>query len=297
MRTRPLLITAAVAAATALMLSGCSSSAPEEPASAGTAPQAGDIALPAKIADKGAIDVGVYFNYPPFTFEEGGELQGIEADLARAVGEQLGVEVRFHDLAFEAMVPSVINGRTDMLIGPMADTTERRKEVSFIDTLSTKMQALVKKGNPTGFDIADPCGAKGGEVAASNNLTTAQAIADTCAAEGEPEISLLKLQDAGGVFQAVISGRTDFTLQEPALAKYMVETTPDLELQGDPIPSSDGEWQGWVFAKDDTETIDAVYAAIEALIEDGTWQGIMEEAGLEASMALPPRVNGEERNG
>lgn len=297
MRTRPLLITAAIAAATALMLSGCSSSTPEEPAAGGSSSQGADIALPAKIADKGAIDVGVYFNYPPFSFAEGGELQGIEADLARAVGEQLGVEMRFHDLAFEAMVPSVINGRTDMLIGPMADTTERRKEVTFIDTLSTKMQALVKTGNPTGFDITDPCGAKGGEVAASNNLATAQALADACADEGGPEISLLKLQDAGGVFQSVISGRTDFTLQEPALAKYMVETTPELELQGDPFPSFDGEWQGWVFAKNDTETVEAVYAAIEALIENGTWQEIMSEAGLEASMVVPPRINGEERNG
>lgn len=284
---------AAVAAATLLLTSCASSGSAEESGAAGEG--GSGIELPADIAEKGAIDVGVYFNYAPFTYEEGGKLEGIEADLARAVGEKLGVEMRFHDYGFEALVPSVINGRTDMLLGPMADTEERRKEVSFIDTLETKMQAVVKKGNPSGFDIADPCGAKGGEVAASNNLTTTQSLSDTCEENGEEPISLLSLQDAGGVFQAVISERTDFTLQEPALAKYMVETNPDLELQGDMIPAAEGEYQGWIFAKDDEELTNAVLDAIDLLIEDGTWQEIMDEAGIGEAAIMPPRMNGEER--
>ncbi len=285
-------IIVASAAALTLLLAGCSSPAPES----SEAPEGGgsEIALPANIEEKGAIDVGVYFNYPPYTFEEDGELKGIEADLMRAVGEKLGVEVEFHDLAFEAMIPAVVNGRMDALIGPMGDTEERRKEVSFIDTLTAGFQAVVKKGNPSGFDIENPCGAKGGEVAASNNLEVMKLLSEECVKNGEAPISELSLPDAGNVFQAVISERTDFTLQVPALAQFMTETTPELELQGEPFPSPISDVQGWIVGKDNTELIDAIYTAINELIEDGTWTDIMEEAGQLEVALLPPLVNGEE---
>ncbi len=296
MHTRRLII--AAVATGALLLAGCASPSGSDSGEPSSPGNDSGIAIPADIAEAGEINVGVYFNYPPYTFEENGELQGIEADLMRAVGETLGLEVNFNDLAFEAMIPSVINGRMDVLVGPLADTPDRREQVSFIDFLTTKMQALVKTGNPTGFDIADPCGARGGEVSASNNLETVEALSEECVAEGEDPIDpILSLPDAGNVFQAVINDRTDFTLQDPALATYMVETTPELELQGDPIPSANSSLEGWVIAKDDEEIAAMFIAAINQLIEDGTWGQILEEGGL-TDAALPgPLLNGEEFTG
>ncbi len=288
MRLRHLIL--AATAVGALALSGCAAST--TPADDATG-EASGIALPASIEEKGAIDVGVYFNYPPYTFEKDGKLQGIEADLMRAVADKLGVEASFHDLAFEAMIPSVTNGRMDVLVGPMGDTEERREAVTFIDTLELGLQAVVKKGNPTGFDIESPCGTKGGEVAASNNYYSVEFLSKKCEADGEKPISLLSLPDAGNVFQSVLSGRTDFTLQEPALAKYMVESNPDLEIVGAAFPSPLASLQGWVVKKGNTELTEAILTAIDELIEDGTWGEIMEDAGLTEVALLPPLVDGE----
>ena len=261
--------------------------------SAGGSGSAAPIVLPDNIKSKGAIDVGVYFNYPPYTYAEGGTLKGIEADLINAVGAKLGVKVNFHDLAFEAMIPSVANGRMDMLIGPMGDTADRRQVVQFIDLYREQYQALVKKGNPNHFDIDNPCGAKGGEVAASNNLTTEQWLSKKCTDAGKPAISILSLPDNGGVFQAIMTGRSDFSVQVQALAKYMIATTPGLEFQGKPFPSPNSEFSGWVVGKDNKALATALTSAINALIADGTWGKIMKDAGITESAVPAPLINGE----
>ena len=158
---------AAVLASLALGASACSVSTTKDDGDAGKGGDGGTskIALPDDIAKQGYLDVGSYFNYPPYTLPKGNELGGIEADLMRAVAKELGVEVRFHDLAFEAMIPSVVNGRSDVLIGPLADSEDRRKEVSFVDTLNTQMSMLVKNGNPKNVDPSDICGLTAGESA------------------------------------------------------------------------------------------------------------------------------------
>lgn len=293
MRTRPLLLLAAAAAAAALVLSGCTSSGSDTKKTDAPKNDSG-ITVPADIADRGYLNVAAYFNYPPYTIPDGDKLTGVEADLITAVAKRLGLEVKFHDYAFESLIPAVSNGRADLLIGPMADTPERHKEVTIIDFASTLWQAIVKKGNPTGFDVTQPCGAKGGEVSASNNLQGSQKLSDDCVAAGKPKISLLSLPDNGGVFQSIITGRTDFSLQVPAVAKYMVDTTPDLELQGEPFKIDGiGEYEGWIVAKDNDELTSAIVQAINSMIADGSWQKLMADAGREATSLPEPLVNGE----
>jgi polar amino acid transport system substrate-binding protein len=83
-------------------------------------------------------------------------------------------------------------------------------------------------------------------------------------------------------------------VQDPALAKFMTETNPDLELQGDSIPAAGGDLQGWIVGKDNTELTAAIVAAIDALIADGTWGEIMEAGGLTDAALDAPLVNGKE---
>jgi polar amino acid transport system substrate-binding protein len=251
------------------------------------------IELPDEIAAQGYLDVGSYFNYPPYTLGQGGELEGIEADLMRAVAEELGLEARFHDLAFEAMIPSVVNGRSDVLIGPLADNADRRKEVSFVDTLNTRMGMLVPEGNPGGVTTDDICGLTAGESAGSHQESVLKKAQANCEAAGKPALELLSFGEVSQSFLSVKNGRTDFTLQDPAVAAYTAEQDPDLELVEGYLVEDEPVLQGWVVAKDNDVLARAFVQAILNLAEDGTWQEIMEEAGLGDAMHLPPTINTE----
>ena len=51
-----------------------------------------------EIIAKGEIVVAVYRDFPPFSWEQDGVLQGIDVDLAQAIGQRLGVRVEFMPL-------------------------------------------------------------------------------------------------------------------------------------------------------------------------------------------------------
>lgn len=47
-----------------------------------------------EIVERGWIEIGVYEDNPPYSFREGGKLRGVDVELAKIVGAELGVEAR-----------------------------------------------------------------------------------------------------------------------------------------------------------------------------------------------------------
>ena len=46
----------------------------------------------------GGLRVALYRDFPPYSWQEAGEMRGIDADLARAIGRELGLKVTFMPL-------------------------------------------------------------------------------------------------------------------------------------------------------------------------------------------------------
>ncbi|MFF1761582.1 transporter substrate-binding domain-containing protein [Streptomyces sp. NPDC058266] len=269
----------------ALLASACSASHSGTSRSDGSSSA---IQLPKGVRARGTIDVGAFFNYPPYTMVTGGRLEGIEPELVRAVADKLGVEVRFHSLSFEAMIPSVVNRRSDLLIGMFADTAARRKQVGFVDLMHSSMRALVLKGNPKHVDPSAPCGRTVSESAGSYQEAVVKMIAARCAKEGKPALKMLTFPDPGTSFLAVINGRTQFTLQDPALARYTADKGKELEVLDAPVREAGGQVQGWIFATDNTGLRTAFIKAIHELIKEGKWQKIMDRSGIGDEALNPP---------
>jgi polar amino acid transport system substrate-binding protein len=268
-----------------LTLQGCAA-----PASTAKPVASSNIDVPAAIKAKGVLEVGSYFNYPPYTLgEKNGELQGIEADSIRAVAQKLGLKVHFTDLAFEAMIPSVINGRSDVLIGPLVDTEERRKQVSFIDLASVHWSFLTRAGNPAKVDPSNLCGTKAAQSSAAEQVAVLGKLSEDCKAGGKPEINVSKFTEVQAPFLAVNNGQADYTLEAPAVAKYSADKNPGLGMLDGDIPTD--QKQGWVVAKGNDQLVKALVEAVIELNHDGAWQKIMEPAGLSNVMVTPPTVD------
>lgn len=280
---------AALTGAILLTLTACGTAAPE-PAS--TTAEA-TISVPESIREKGVLDVATFYNYPPYTMVEDGEVTGIEPPLVEAIAERLGLEVRFHDMKFEAMIPSVVNGRNDLMIGMLADTAERREEVSFLDLTRSSLRAMVREGNPTDVDPNELCGVKVGESAGSYQEGVVKKLSAQCEADGKPPIELMVTPDPATNFLSLINGRIDVTLQNTLIAHYSAEQRPELETLDAPVEFDDAQVNGWIFAKDSDELIEAFVLAIEEMVDDGTWLDLLAEHGLEEDAILPPTVNTE----
>ncbi len=80
-----------------------------------------------------SLRVGVSPDYPPLAYLNGGEVVGIEADNARAVGEIIGKSMKMVRMPFKELIPALEAGKIDVIMSGMSVTEERAARVLFSD--------------------------------------------------------------------------------------------------------------------------------------------------------------------
>ena len=53
--------------------------------------------------------------FPPYEFYEGQEIVGIDAEIAAAIAEKLGYELKIEDMAFDSIIAAVSSGKADFV--------------------------------------------------------------------------------------------------------------------------------------------------------------------------------------
>jgi len=114
---KKLVLVIALAFTLALLLSG--------PAPAGT--------ILDRIVKKGELVVGTTGTQPPLSMTtKGGEIIGLDADIAKMIATSLGVKIRFSKILFSGLIPALEAGKVDMIISGMTMTMERNAKVPLI---------------------------------------------------------------------------------------------------------------------------------------------------------------------
>ncbi len=91
-------------------------------------------ALPPTLEDAfpaGEIIVGVDTSYYPFAVDTGEGLMGLDIDLARALGERMGLPVRFRPLGYDGLYDALIRGDVDVLISALVVNPARTRDVRY----------------------------------------------------------------------------------------------------------------------------------------------------------------------
>lgn len=91
------------------------------------------------------LRVGVSPDAPPLAFEEGGEVKGLEAEMARTYGEEAKVPVEFVRREFPRLINALIAGEVDVVMSGMSVTPGRARTVAFTDPyLQSGQRVLVR---------------------------------------------------------------------------------------------------------------------------------------------------------
>jgi polar amino acid transport system substrate-binding protein len=86
---------------------------------------------PLRGADRKLL-VGMDLSYPPFEMrDQQGAPAGVSVDLAKALGERLGMQVDIQNLPFSGLIPALKTGKIDLIISSMTATPERAKSIDF----------------------------------------------------------------------------------------------------------------------------------------------------------------------
>ncbi len=303
MRTFSLSRQAAVAAVAAavLVLSACgddsSDSASESPGGGGQAAPSvsadDELAalVPDAIAEDGVITVGSDTTYAPAEFldEDGQTIIGFDVDLFGLVAQKLGLQAEFETASFDSIIAGVGSGRYETGVSSFTINPERLEQANMISYFSAGTQWAAKAGNPEGVDPDNACGRPIAVQRGTVQVDDITARSAACEAAGDEPITINQFEGQDEATASVVSGRNDAVLSDSPVVAYAVQqTNGQLELLGDIYDSAP---YGYVVAKDQTEFADAIAQAVAALIEDGSYQQVLEEWGVEAGGIDDPTVN------
>lgn len=293
--------------ATALLLAACggsssstaSSAAPAASTAASAEAPAGVGAsaalLPQEYKDKGVVNVASDIPYPPMEIlADDGTVSGLDYDLSQALGQQLGVKFSFNKQAWDSIIPSLQSGNHDIIMSGMNDTVERQQTLDFVDYFLGGFSILVAKGNPDGItSLKDLCGKTVAEETEVAQIDLIKAVAKECPA-GQT-IEILELPSDSDAQNAVRAGKASADVLDAAVAGYSAATAPDLfEVVVDPNEPNGVEpvYTGIGVLKENSGLTAALQAALQELIDNGTYMEIMNKYGLGQYAVTEAVING-----
>ncbi|MFE2729084.1 ABC transporter substrate-binding protein [Kitasatospora sp. NPDC059327] len=291
---------AAVTAASALLLTACAGSG--APRSAGEKARA---VVPEAQRSAGVLRVGSDLNYPPMEFRgsDGGP-DGIDPDLADALGTVLGLRIEIVDTPFDKLIPSLNAGRFDVAMSAISDTPKRRDAlgedgiptgepgVDFVDYFMAGTSIIVRKGNPKGIrTLKDLCG----QTVAVQRATTQDDIVSrqvaACAREGKT-LQVHRFDDDAQALAEVAAGTAVADLNDLPVAAYAARTTDGgnrFEVAGTQSQSSP---YGIAVNKRDTGLRDALVKGLDELMRNGQYDLILAKWDVGVGAAQAAAING-----
>ena len=220
-------------------------------------------------------------------------MQGIDWDLAQAMGQKLGVRFTFANTTFDGIIPALKAKRFDVIMSAMSDTPERQKEVDFIDYFNAGTSILVKKGNPQNIQsLDDLCGKTIALQKGTTQVDVATEQQGKCTAAGKPKINILTYDKDTEAQLQLRSGRAVADMNDFPVAAYAAQTVGggnDFEVVGQQIGAGP---YGIGVRKDDTQLRDALQGALKAIIADGTYDQILQKWNVAQGALKTAALNG-----
>ena len=81
--------------------------------------------------------------FPPYEYHEEQKVVGIDADLALAIADKLGMELQIEDMEFDSIITAVQSGKADIGVAGMTVTEDRLKNIDFTDSYTTAKQVII----------------------------------------------------------------------------------------------------------------------------------------------------------
>lgn len=251
---------------------GTESNTTEPEASETTAPVPVDSTDPVEPASfstvtPGKLTMATNAFFPPYEYYEGDKIVGIDAEIAQAIADKLGLELVINNMEFNSIITAVTSGAADMGLAGMTITEERLLEVDFSISYAKGVQAIIVK--------------EGSSIASVDDLSESVKIGvqlgttgDTYASDEFGNEAVTQYNNGNEAVLALLNGDIDCIIIDNEPAKAYVAANNGLVLLDTTYADED---YAACFAQENDALREAVNAAIEDLIMDGTIDAIIEK--------------------
>ena len=236
-------------------------------------------------AESKKLVVGFDKSYPPYGFVgDDGEYTGFDLDLAKAVADKQGWEVKYEAIDWDAK-DTLLNSGAINCIWNGFTMNGREDDYTWSDPYVDNSQVMVVSENSGINSLSDLAGKTVGVQAASAALDLLQSeeeggqkeLADTFAA-------LQQFPDYNNAFVELQAGSIDAVAMDIGVAKYQLESRGEGYKILDEHLNSEKYAIG--FKKGNTELCDKVNEGLQQVLADGTFDKLAEKYGIADMVCL-----------
>ena len=215
----------------------------------------------------GDLTMATNAEFPPYEFHDGGEIVGIDVEIAEAIAEKLGMTLEIEDIAFDSIIPEVDSGKADIGLAGMTVSEDRLKNVDFSEPYTTASQVIIVKNES---DIAGPDDLAGKYIGVQLGTT-----GDIYASDYEEEGSTIERYSKGfEAVQAMMQGKIDAVVIDLEPAKVFVSENEGIKILDEALTV---EEYAIAVKKGNTELVEKLNGALAELKDSGELQAIIDK--------------------
>ena len=223
-------------------------------------------------ATKGCLTMATNAQFPPYEYYEGDKIVGIDAEIAGAIAEKLGLELVIEDMEFDSIIEAVKTGKADIGLAGMTVTPERQESVDFTESYATGVQVIIVTEDSPITSVDDLFADGASNVIGVQRNTTGD-LYTTWDLEDAGLATIDRYSKGADAVQALKTGKVDCVVIDNEPAKAFVAEVEGLKILETEYVLED---YAGAMSKDNTALYEAVNAALQELIADGTVKSIID---------------------
>jgi polar amino acid transport system substrate-binding protein len=248
--------------------------------------------VPKSIASKGTLVVASDATYAPMEFVASGgkTVVGVDADLAAAIGNVLGLKLKVVNATFDTIIPGIQSGKYDVGMSSFTDTKARQRVVDFVTYFSAGTSFYTKASGGTAVKgLASLCGLTVSVENGTTEQSDATAQSAKCKKAGKAAVKVSAFPDQNAANLAISSGRAQVGMADSPVAAYIVKQSHgQFKLTG----TSYGTAPYGIALKKGNGMAKPVLDAVKLLISNGKYKSILAKWGLQGGAISNPKING-----
>ncbi len=175
------------------------------------------------VLKRGVLRVGMSTFVPWAMKDKTGELIGFEIDVATRLAEDMGVKVQFIPTQWAGIIPALLTGKFDIIIGGMGILPSRNLKVNFSDPYDfTGMSIVAHKELAAGFNRLEDFNSK--DVTLAVRLGATSVVA---AQKFMPKAQLRQFDNEAQVYQELLNGRVHAAIANAPTPAFQALKNPD----------------------------------------------------------------------
>lgn len=221
-------------------------------------------------AKKNQLIMATNASFPPYEYFENDTIVGIDAEIAAAVAEKLGMELAIEDMEFGSIITAVTSGKVSIGMAGMTVTEDRLKSVNFSTSYATGIQSIVvPKDSP--IKSVDGLYVDGADYLIGVQQDT---TGDIYASDDFGDDHVERYNKGADAILSLTQGKIDCVIIDNEPAKSFVAVNQGLVILDTEYAV---EEYAIAIAKGNEALLGKINTALEELIADGTVKSIVDK--------------------